>query len=160
MKKLLLPFLAVVLFWAASCNKDIKDPVVTPADNSWIVNNTTFTSAGTAFYDTAITLVGISPKPNLGILKIHFFRKPTESGSYVFRQVADEPNEVSIEIVDSVNKVIYHSQDNDGKALKTEQFATVDVSGSKVNVSFIDAFLKQDGTEDWAKISVVAKQSN
>lgn len=148
--------LAALLVFTISCNKDIEDPIVTPADNSWIVNETVYGPTSFKYYDTARAIYG-------GVLRkasvmIRFAKTPVESGKFTFRQMANEVNEMSVVLVDSTDTSYYVSQDNDGRALKTEQFADVEVTNGKVSeVSFTNFFLKQPGTDRWAKVSLVVK---
>lgn len=155
MKNLYL-LLAAVFVFAISCNKDIEEPVVIPEKDTWIINENVLGPATFKYYDTARTIYGgIARK---GSVTIRFFKTPVESGKFVFRQMANELNEISVVVVDSTDTTFYVSQDNDGRALKAEQFADVEVNNGKVSsVSFTNFFLKRSNTELWSKVSLVAK---
>lgn len=155
MKNLYLLFAALCLF-AISCNKEIKEPVVTPDKNSWILNDQVFGPATFKYYDTARAFYGgITRKASV---TIRFFKTPVESGKFAFRQMANELNEMSVVIVDSTDTTYYVSQNDDGRALKAQQYADVEVNNGKVSsVSFTNFFLKKAGTETWAKVSLVVK---
>lgn len=148
--------LAALFVFASSCKKEIKDPVVIPEDNTWIVNNQVYGPATFKYYDTARAVYGgISRKASV---TIRFSKTPVETGKFTFRQMANEVNEISVVIVDSTDTSYYVSQDNDGRALKTEQFADVEVNNGKISsISFTNFFLKQPNTDRWAKVSMVVK---
>lgn len=147
---------ATLVVFATSCKKDIQEPVVIPADNSWIVNEKVFGPATFKYYDTARTIYGGNMRK--ASATVRFFKTPVESGRFAFRQMANELNEISIVLVDSTDTSFYVSQNDDGRALKGEQFADVKVTNGKItSVSFTDLFLKRPGSEEWAKVSLVIK---
>lgn len=137
---------------ASSCTKDYPEPVITPEKNSWIVNETKYGPANFTYYDTAGLMYGGIPK--VGSVTVYFRWKPKSDGKYVLREKADEIDEMSIVVYDSVTKTIWASTDDDGRAMKTEQFADVTVSGTNVGVSFNNLFLKRTDNVDKAKVSV------
>jgi hypothetical protein len=152
MKKLPFLIFAAISVFVISCNKDYSEPVFTPEKNTWIVNTDTFGPASFVYYDTARLMYGgLKGKASV---TISFKEKPKMDGKYVFRDIADEMDEISILIIDSVNKIYWRSTDNDGRPLKEEQFADVTVSGSAVGVAFNNLFLKRTDNEDRAKVSI------
>ncbi|MBL7713652.1 MAG: hypothetical protein JNL13_14355, partial [Chitinophagaceae bacterium] len=85
---------------------------------------------------------------------VRFRWKPKSDGKYVLREKADEIDEMSIAVYDSVTHTTWVSTDDDGRAMKEEQFADITVSGTNVGVSFTNLFLKKTDNVDKAKVSV------
>jgi hypothetical protein len=152
MKKACFLVLMIAAAAVSSCTKDYPEPVITPEKNSWIVNTKSFGPTEFKYYDTAGLMYGGVPK--VGSVMVRFRWKPTSDGKYVLRQKADEIDEMSVVVYDSVNKIAWESTDNDGRELKTEQFADITVSGTNVGVSFTNLFLKRTDNIDQAKVSV------
>lgn len=152
MKKSTLLLLAILSIIIASCSKEYEAPVFTPEANTWIINTDTFGPANFVYKDTFNQIYGgIKGK---GSITISFVQKPKSDGEYAFRVKADETNELSILVVDSVNNIQYQSTDNDGLELKKEQFAKVLVNGSRIGVSFNNMWLKRTDNVDKAKVSI------
>ncbi|HTN16563.1 MAG TPA: hypothetical protein VL092_02705 [Chitinophagaceae bacterium] len=137
---------------AGSCTKDYPDPVVTPDKNTWIVNEKTYGPTNFVYYDTAGLMFGRTPKGDE--VTVRFRWKPKADGKYVLREKADEIDEMSISVYDSASKMTWVSTDDDGRAMKVEQFADITVSGTNVGVSFNNLFLKRIDNIDKAKVSV------
>jgi hypothetical protein len=155
MKKFQLLFVLAISIIAFSCTKEYPVPVYTPESNTWIVNTDTFGPTSFKYYDTAgLMYGGIKGKASVTV-KFRF--KPKTDGKYVFREKSDEYDEVSILIIDSVNKIFWQTMDNDGLPLKKEQFANITVNGSNVGVAFNDLFLKRLDNVDQAKVSLNIK---
>lgn len=160
MKKTFLYFSALVLLSAAAaCTKDHPVPVYTPEKNTWVIHKEaggdTLGPATFVYYDTANLIYGgIVGK---GSVTVRFMAKPKSDGEYVLRQKADELDEISILMIDSVNNISYQSTDNDGLALKGEQFAKVLVNGSSIGVSFNELYLKRtdnnEKVQTWLNIN-------
>ncbi|MES2479619.1 MAG: hypothetical protein V4561_11055 [Bacteroidota bacterium] len=152
MKKLHLLIFAALTFIVISCTKEYPEPVYTPEKNTWLVNTDTFGPSNFKYYDTANLMYG--GIKGVGSVTIKFREKPKTDGEYVFREKADEVNELSILIIDSVSKLYWQSTDNDGLALKAEQFANVTVNGSNIGVAFNNKWLKRTDNVDKAKVSI------
>lgn len=152
MKKLHFLLFAALTFVIISCSKEYPEPVYTPEKNTWLVNTDTFGPTNFVYYDTANLMYG--GIKGVGSVTIRFREKPKTDGEYVFRVKADEVNELSIMVIDSVSKLYWLSTDDDGLALKEEQFANVTVNGSNIGVAFNNKWLKRTDNVDKAKVSI------
>ena len=152
MKKIHTLIVAALLFTIAACTKETAVPVYTPENNVWLVNSDTFGPAVFTYYDTANVIHGgLLGKASV---TISFGFKPKFDGKYVFREKADEHDEVTVLIVDSINRRSWRTTDNDGRAKKEEQFADITVSGNNVGVKFNNLFLKNINNPDMARTSI------
>lgn len=152
MKKIHFLLLAAFAIIIASCSKEYPAPVFTPEKNTWLVNVDTFGPANFVYYDTAgLMYGGILGKASV---TVKFSAKPKVDGEYTFREKADEPFEVSIMVIDSVNKTYWLSTDNDGLPLKEEQTAKVTVNGGRIGIAFNNKWLKRTDIVDRAKVSL------
>lgn len=152
MKKIHILLFAAFAIIISSCTKDYPVPVYTPEKNTWIVNTDTLGPADFTYYDTAKVIYGgIKGKASV---TVKFAFKPTSDGKFVLREKADEYDEVTVLIIDSVKKIAWISTDNDGRQIKKEQFADITVSGKNVGISFNDLFLRKTDNVDMAKTSV------
>jgi hypothetical protein len=152
MKNVHLFLVAAIVFVAVSCSKTYTVPVYTPDSNMWLVNTDTFGPAKFTYDDnTNVLYGGVKGK---GAVYVYFRSKPTQDGSYVLRANADELGEVTILVTDSVKKIAWLSTDDDGLALKKEQFADVKVNGKSIAISFNEFWLKETMNVNKAKISL------
>jgi hypothetical protein len=152
MKKIHFLLFVALSFIIASCSKEYPEPIFTPEKNTWLVNTDTIGPANFIYYDTANLLYGgIKGKASVSI---RFREKPKSDGEYVFREIADEFGEISILVQDSVNKLSWQSTNDDGLALKKEQFANVTVNGRNIGVAFNNKWLKRTDIVDKAKVSI------
>lgn len=156
MKKIHLFLFAALFLVIAACNKDNDEPVYTPAKNTWLVNNDTIGPASFTYYDTANVMYGgIKGKASV---TVSFRFKPKVDGKYVFRDKADEIDEIAVLVIDSVRKIYWMSTNDDGLPMKKEQFANVTVNGNNIGVAFNNLFLKRIDNPDKASVSININQ--
>ena len=148
----LLVLIALFIIAMSACKKEYKEPVYTPEKNKWIINTDTFGPSNFIYYDTANVLYGaVNGKC---AVYIRFWAKPVYEGDYLFRNIANEPYEISITIIDSIRNYTYYSAETDSIALKDQQYAKVSVKNGKVSVSFNDKWLQRLNHVDQAKVSM------
>lgn len=152
MKKIHILVCTLMIVVIASCSKTYTEPVYSPEANKWLINTDTIGPATFKYYDTANVLYG--GVKGVGSIKISFSTKPKMDGEYVLRAKADEVNEITILVTDSVKNIAWLSTDDDGLALKKEQFASVQVNGSSVGVAFNELWLKETLNVNKAKVSI------
>lgn len=152
MKKLYFLLFTVLTLSVVSCTKDYVEPVFMPAANTWVVNTDTIGPANFKYYDSANVLYGgIIGKASV---TIRFANKPKSDGKFVFREKADEIDEISILVIDSVKNIKWLSTDDDGRPMKAQQYADIVMNGNSVGVTFSEKFLKRTDNVDFAKISL------